>query len=66
MSKIPRVSALLSLEVEVVKRWLVWVRSGVEIDVARAIEGMKCLHGAEGLYGDVALNSSGSGSRIKT
>lgn len=36
-----------------VKRWLVWVRSGVEIDVARAIEGIKCLHGAEGLYGDV-------------
>ncbi|NRD73482.1 hypothetical protein HQQ94_09535 [Shewanella sp. VB17] len=63
MSKMPRMRALLYLEVEGVKRWLVWVRSGVEIDVARAIEGMKCLHGAEGLYGDVADNVVGSGQK---
>lgn len=48
MSKMPRMRALLALDIGRLKRWLVWVRSGVDIDVARAIEGMKCLHGAEG------------------
>ena len=37
---------------EYVKRWSIWVRSGVEIDLKAVIEGLSKAHLVDGLYGE--------------